>query len=144
MFAAMPTPVQVYYGVPNDNTCPLTVREGGDWLSKIFEDKTPEVVRIEDADGSHEEISGILDPENEDCALVVKEAWFRYEKDAPDILKGVSFRVPRGSLFAIVGGNGTGKSTTLKAICDICKPYRGKIFVEGKQIGKYKSGKGIK
>ncbi len=140
MFAAMPTPVQVYYGVPNSHECPLTVREGGDWLSRMFEDGAPTVTKIEDADGSHEEIADILDPENEDCALIMKEAWFRYEKDAPDILKGVSFKVPKGSLFAIVGGNGTGKSTTLKAICDICKPYRGKVFIDGKPVGKYKSG----
>lgn len=151
MFAAMPTPVQVFYGVASSeegeaaaraelHNCPLTVREGGDWLSRRFADKAPEFTHIEDADGTHEEISEILDPEPEDCALVVKEAWFRYEKDSPDILKGVSFRVLRGSLFAIVGGNGTGKSTTLKSICNICRPYRGKIFIEGKPVDKYKSG----
>lgn len=135
MFAAMPTPVQVYYGVPNDKECPLTVREGGTWLSEMFKDKEPEATRIDDTGNM-----ALLDPEPEDCALIVKEAWFRYEKDAPDILKGVSFRVPRGHLFAIVGGNGTGKSTTLKAICNICKPYRGKIFIEGKTADKYKKG----
>ena len=48
-----------------------------------------------------------------------------YEKNAPDILKGVSFRVEKGTLFAIVGGNGTGKSTLLKSICGICRPYSG-------------------
>lgn len=135
MFAAMPTPVQVYYGVPNDKECPLTVREGGTWLSEMFKDKKPEVTQRDDTGNMT-----LLDPEPEDCALIVKEAWFRYEKDAPDILKGVSFRVPRGHLFAIVGGNGTGKSTTLKAICNICKPYRGKIFIEGKTADKYKKG----
>ena len=157
MFAAMPTPVQVYYGVAADEEavdseakkdaaesgnngstskleCPLTVREGGDWLSKLFENELPKITKIEDTENQE-----ILDPEPADCALTVKEAWFRYEKDAPDILKGVSFRVPKGTLFAIVGGNGTGKSTTLKAICNICKPYRGKIFVDGKPVNKYKT-----
>ncbi len=133
MFAAMPTPVQVYYGVPNDYECPLTVREGGTWLSEMFTDKKPEVTQIDDTGNM-----ALLDPEPEDCALIVKEAWFRYEKDAPDILKGVSFRVPRGHIFAIVGGNGTGKSTTLKSICNICRPYRGKILIEGKTLDKYK------
>lgn len=139
MFAAMPTPVQVYYGVDSSwrelCECPLTVREGGNWLSSIFADRQPETTRIDDTGNM-----ALLDPEAEDCALVVKEAWFRYEKDAPDILKGVSFRVPRGSLFAIVGGNGTGKSTTLKAICNICRPYRGKIFIDGKTADKYRNG----
>ena len=134
MFAAMPTPVQVYYGVPNDLTCPLTVREGGDWLSKVFEDNAPSITRVEDTANVE-----LLDVDPKDCALMVKEAWFRYEKDAPDILKGVSFKVPKGVLFAIVGGNGTGKSTTLKSICNICRPYRGKVMVDGKPVSKYKS-----
>ncbi len=132
MFAAMPTPVQVYYGV-NENivddleeNCPLTVREGGEWLSSIFEDKEVSVTRIEDMENQR-----ILDAKPGDCGLVAKEVWFRYEKDSPDILKGVSFKVPEGVLYAIVGGNGTGKSTMLKAICNICKPYRGKVVVNG-------------
>ena len=38
----------------------------------------------------------------------------------------------KGSFHAIVGGNGAGKSTLLKAICGICKPYRGKVKIQGK------------
>ena len=34
--------------------------------------------------------------------------WFRYEKDSPDVLRNLSFQVPKESIFAIVGGNGTG------------------------------------
>ncbi len=132
MFYAMPTPVQIYYGVDNQLPCPLTVREGGEWLDQIFKEKKPEITRVDERNE--------IDPENiEDAALVLNELWFRYEKDAPDVLKGVTFKVPRQSLFAIVGGNGTGKSTTLKAICNICKPYRGKVYVDGKPMQKYKN-----
>ncbi len=132
MFAAMPTPVQIYYGVSAQGTCPLTVREGAEWLDKIYEDKKPIVTAVKD---SLEELTG----EIKNPAIEIKEAWFRYEKDSPDIMKGVSFQVPREKVFAIVGGNGTGKSTTLKAICNICKPYRGKVLIEGKPVGKYKT-----
>ncbi len=132
MFAAMPTPVQIYYGVSGEGRCPLTVREGAEWLDKMFKDKKPTITAVEDsADGVMEDIKN--------PAVEIKEVWFRYEKDAPDILKGVSFQVPREKVFAILGGNGTGKSTTLKAICNICKPYRGKVLIEGKPVGKYKS-----
>lgn len=137
MFAAMPTPVQIYYGVDNSLTCPLTVREGGDWLSSLFDGKE---VRERCVPEMQEGIC-VPDPDEvTDPAVFVKEIWFRYEKDAPDILKGVTMRVPKQSLFAVVGGNGTGKSTTLKAICDICRPYRGKVYIEGKPIQKYKRG----
>ena len=129
MFAAMPTPVRVFYGAGGEGDCPLTVREGRNWLSKAFTE-APKTVAFP-ADPMEEDI--------EKPALSLKELWFRYEKDSPDILRGVSAEVPAGSLYAIVGGNGAGKSTTLKAICGICKPYRGSVKVFGKPINKYKS-----
>ena len=129
MFAAMPTPVRVFYGAGGEGDCPLTVREGRNWLSKAFAE-TPKIAAFP-ADPMEEDI--------EKPALSLKELWFRYEKDSPDILRGVSVEVPAGSLYAIVGGNGAGKSTTLKAICGICKPYRGSVKVFGKPINKYKS-----
>lgn len=135
MFAAMPTPVQIYYGVNGKGKCPLTVREGAEWLDEMFRDRKPEVTEVIK---KNEEKT---DPDNiEDPAVLVKEAWFRYEKDSPDILKGITLQVPRNMLYAIVGGNGTGKSTTLKTICNICRPYRGKVLIDGKKIEKYRSG----
>lgn len=130
MFAAMPTPVRVFYGAGGEGACPLTVRDGRNWLSNVFIDP-PKVHTLPDQ--PLEEV--------EKPALSLKELWFRYEKNSPDILRGVSAEVPEGSLYAIVGGNGAGKSTTLKAICGICKPYRGKIRILGEPIEKYKAGK---
>ena len=129
MFAAMPTPVRVFYGAGGEGDCPLTVREGRNWLSKAFTE-VPKTAEFS---------AKPMEDEIEKPALSLKELWFRYEKDSPDILRGVSAEVPVGSLYAIVGGNGAGKSTTLKAICGICKPYRGSVKVFGKPINKYKS-----
>lgn len=132
MFAAMPSPVQIYYGVESDLKCPLTVREGRNWLSQVFENKEiKEKSIIEEM--RREDETGVP-------AISVKEAWFRYSKESQDVLKGVNLNVPKETIFAIVGGNGTGKSTTLKSICNICKPYRGQILIDGKRIEKYKSG----
>ena len=129
MFAAMPTPVRVFYGAGGAGDCPLTVREGRNWLSRSFPSepkiKTIPMEAASDAAG--------------EMALSMKELWFRYEKDSPDILRGVTAEVPKGSLYAIVGGNGAGKSTTLKAISGICRPYRGKVKVFGKPVEKYRS-----
>ncbi len=130
MFTAMPTPVRVFYNADGDGDCPLTVREGRAWLNKEFEIK-PQIAEIPCKN---------IDDDIENPALSLKELWFRYEKDTPDILRGVSLEIPASSITAIVGGNGAGKSTTLKAICGICKPYRGRIKVFGKPVNKFKSG----
>ena len=127
MFAAMPAPVRVFYKSGGRGECPLTVREGRSWLDREFIE--PPAIKSLPMD------------EVEECgkpALTLKEIWFRYEKDSPDIMRGVNMCVPTGCLYTIVGGNGGGKSTTLKSICGICKPYRGKIKVFGKDINKYK------
>lgn len=46
-------------------------------------------------------------------------------------LKDVSFQVRQGEAWALIGTNGSGKSTMLKAISGILKPYKGSISVEG-------------
>ena len=130
MFAALPTPVRVFYGAQAQGDCPLTVREGRNWLTAALEGRTLTATEPE----PEPPLEG-----KKDAVLKVREAWFRYEKDSPDILQGVSFTVPAGTLYAIVGGNGAGKSTTLKAVCGICKTYRGKIEIFGKNLKKYKS-----
>ena len=131
MFPALPTPVRVFYGVNGRGECPLTVREGRSWLTATFENRQLAVTEPE-AESAMGEVS--------DPALRLREVWFRYEKDSPDVLRGVSFAVPRGSLFAIVGGNGTGKSTTLKAACGICRAYRGSVEIFGRPLKKYRAG----
>ena len=127
MFSAMPAPTRVFHGAQGKGVCPLTVREGRNWLLGAFQ-TPPEVKALPEAPVAWEE---------RPSALVLKEVWFRYEKNSPDVLRGVSAVVPEGSLFAIVGGNGAGKSTMLKAVCGICKPYRGKIRVFGKKVEAY-------
>lgn len=126
MFAAMPTPVRVFYGAGCTGESPLTVRQGRNWLSDEF----PAAPKIKAEPAS-------APAEVDDPALSLKELWFRYERDGQDILRGVSAEIPAGDIYAILGGNGAGKSTTLKAICGICRPYRGKIRLFGKPIEKY-------
>ena len=129
MVAALPAPMRIFYGAEGGGKCPLTVREGRSWLSREMEGRP---VCRETPPAPLEEIPAA------DAAVVLKEVWFRYEKDAPDVLRGVNLQVPRGSLFAVVGGNGAGKSTMLKAICHICRPYRGKVLLEGRKVEKYR------
>jgi len=127
MFAAMPTAVQVFYGAGGTGDCPLTVREGRNWLSRTC--PNPRLTCLPEPPPQ----------ETAEIALSLQTLWFRYEKDGPDVLRGVSAEVPRGCIYAVVGGNGAGKSTALKAICGICRPYRGKVKVFGKPLEKYRS-----
>ncbi len=50
------------------------------------------------------------------------------------ILEGVSLRVPRGSITALLGRNGAGKTTTLKSIIGLYAPREGRIVFDGQPI----------
>jgi phospholipid/cholesterol/gamma-HCH transport system ATP-binding protein len=50
------------------------------------------------------------------------------------VLQDVSFEVPRGSVFCILGRSGTGKSVTIKQLVGLIQPDSGKIFVEDQEI----------
>jgi branched-chain amino acid transport system ATP-binding protein len=47
---------------------------------------------------------------------------------------GVSFRVTGGDLVAIIGANGAGKSTTLRAIMGLVRPRAGQVLIDGEDI----------
>ena len=128
MFPALPAPVRIFYGAQGEGQCPLTVREGRSWLSGRF----PQGPRIRSLPPEAEISPGKIP------ALELREGWFRYERNGPDVLKGVHLSVPQGTLYAIVGGNGAGKSTMLKALCGICKLYRGKVRLFGKAPADYR------
>ena len=109
---------------------PLTVREGRAWLADEVAAFPPRRWAF---------------PAGEACnsastraAVELRDVWFRYERDGADVLRGTTLTVPEGSLFAVVGGNGTGKSTMLRAICGVARPYRGKITVFGRRLKDWK------
>ncbi len=123
MFASMPTAMQIYAAVDNDLSCPVTVREGRDWLDAYAKITPLKAVPAE----------VIPAPASDIPAAKLEEVWFRYEQDSPDIAKGLSLEVFPGELLAILGGNGAGKSTTLSLLAGIQKPYRGKVTLFGKE-----------
>lgn len=52
------------------------------------------------------------------------------------VLKDVSFSIPPGSIYGVVGNNGSGKTVLMKCICGFMKCDRGRILVGGKHVGK--------
>ena len=119
MFAAMPAPMRIWAAVDNPLPCPVTVREGRDWLAAFAQDHplTPPPPEPEPA------------PDGE-TLLSLDQVWFRYEKEGPDVVKGLSLTLKQGEFLAILGGNGAGKSTTLGLIAGLHRPYRGRVRCE--------------
>ncbi len=50
------------------------------------------------------------------------------------IVKGLNIEIPKGKITALVGGNGSGKSTILKTIARILKPQNGGVYLNGESI----------
>ena len=126
MYKALPTPVRVHGRVSNTMPCPLTVRDGRIWLEEFSAKNTLNTNVIP------------KDKEQDDSEAVVeiKDAWFRYKKDLPDVIKGFNLTVRKGEIFCMVGGNGTGKTTVLSLISGINTPYRGEVLIKGQNISK--------
>lgn len=129
MYKALPTPVRVHGRVENSLPCPLTVRDGRMWLDEYAKEKplNPHIIP-KDTEG-----------DGKDVIIEVKDAWFRYERELPDVVKGFSLTVERGELLCLVGSNGIGKTTALSLISGLNKPNRGDILIKGESISKIKN-----
>jgi len=118
IFLAMPTPMRVWAACKGDGECPLTVREGANWLNNQTVDrgKLP---------------ADTYAPEGKP-AITLDNVWFKYEKNLSDVVKGLSFKARYGEISAILGGNGTGKTTALSLMAGLYTPYRGKIDTDAR------------
>ena len=124
MFGAMPTPMRVFSVLDEGENCPLNVREGRRWLEEYSKKHTPQIDLVPKDD----------DRKFDTSAIELCDVWFRYEKNLPDVIKGLSLSVGKGEFLAIVGGNGTGKTTALSLMSGLNRPYRGKMLIHGKKI----------
>lgn len=130
LFLAMPSPVQIYNKTGQEGVCPLTVCEGRNWLEEHYKGQEEIKEEVKYPEKKRKNLS------QKEAVISVKEVWFRYEKEGKDIVRDLSLQVKKGELFCILGGNGTGKSTTLSLLSGIHRPYRGKIFLQGRDIRK--------
>ena len=129
MYKALPTPMRVHSEVENDLPCPLTVREGRTWLEEYSRGNTLNIDIIP-KDKTQDITEKVIE---------VKDIWFRYEKELPDVVKGFNLSIHKGELVCLVGGNGTGKTTALSLISGLNTPYRGDVLIKGESISKIKS-----
>ena len=106
----------------------ITVRDGRQWLDHICPEKGIKPVHrdivIENSKNRAK------DKPEKKVLLECKDLWFRYEKDTPDVVKGLNMKLYEGEFYCLLGGNGTGKTTTLSLISRLRKPYRGKVLLK--------------
>lgn len=75
-------------------------------------------------------------PVNADAMISVDN--IKISINGKEIIHGISFSIPKGKITTIIGPNGCGKSTTLKAVCRILPCSEGKVTLLGKDVKKYK------
>ncbi|MDT0650501.1 ABC transporter ATP-binding protein [Autumnicola edwardsiae] len=69
--------------------------------------------------------------------LIMKNVSFRYPNTNHNILENISLRIPKGSIVAIVGTNGAGKTSIIKLLCKLYEPTDGSIYFGGNDIREY-------
>ncbi len=117
LFAAMPAAARIFAGMADP--FPLTVKEGRQCLLSQVSQET----RLPES-------SAVA---SDTPVLELQDLWFRYEKDSPDVLRGLNLALYPGEMLGIVGGNGAGKSTALSVLTGALRPYRGHIRIRGQR-----------
>lgn len=100
---------------------PLNVREGRQWLDCVMNGIPVRYARMEKEKAY----------DTSKIKLSTTDLWFRYEKNGRDIIKGLTLKVYDGEILAIIGGNGTGKTTLLSVLAGMRRAYRGKYKING-------------
>ena len=142
MFYGLPAVMKIYQSTDGGDSSPLTIREGRLWVNKTVGDAYREGIpeqtdqnlygnTVEAGKERTAQDSSNSQGRTNGPAITVRDLWFRYDKKSQDVLRDLNLTVDRDQLFCVLGGNGVGKSTTLKVIANILKQQRGKVTVNG-------------
>ena len=67
-------------------------------------------------------------------AIAFRNVRFKYAGDGPWVLDGMTFAIPKGARVGLVGGTGSGKSTTLDLLMGLLRPNEGEVLVDGEPL----------
>ena len=121
----MPAAARLFHAVRGKGESPLDVREG-----RAF-------IEAHGCTGSLPEEAPLGD--SAEPALSFRDVYFRYGRNLPDVLRRMSFTVRTGEICCVLGGNGSGKSTTLSVAAALNKAYSGEVRVFGRKLREYKN-----
>ncbi len=128
VYEALPGYMKLWLEYGNEGSLPLTIRDAKLWIDSI---KNRFVVETDvknpafegnTSKGVHKRIS---ENNKKDILLSTRNLSFSYDKNK--ILKDFSIDISGGNIYAIMGGNGSGKTTALKILAGIYKANNGKI-----------------
>lgn len=126
IICGMPAASRLYAELENGGECPITVMDGRRYIEQNYSCGVRTLNRG---------INSLPD----ETALEFDEVFFRYSRSSPDVLADLSFKVGKGEMYCILGGNGSGKTTSLSTAAGLLKPYSGTIKVFGKKLKDYKN-----
>lgn len=105
------------------------------WVTSIIQRASASQQRINEFLGTLPEVVSVNnEPVHFEKEIRLERVSFRYLTDGPDVLKNISFVLPKGKTTAIIGATGSGKSTLAALLMRMYDVTEGKITVDGKDI----------
>ena len=137
MFYGLPAVMKIYARAGAGGKCPMTIRDGRLWLESILgEPEEKAYDKKDEKEKSTEYKKEKKKKTDEEYIIDARDVHFSYDRNSGEVLRGLNLKVKKGEWYCLMGGNGAGKSTTLKVLCGILKQQRGNVTIDGLDVKK--------
>lgn len=137
MFYGLPAVTKIYARAGAGDKCPMTIRDGRLWLESLLGEPEEKAYNKKDEkEKSTEYKKEKKKKTDEEYIIDARDVYFSYDRNSGEVLRGLNLRVKKGEWYCLMGGNGAGKSTTLKVLCGILKAQRGSVTIDGLEVKK--------
>ncbi len=138
LYPALPVASRIYMESGGDGAVPLTAGEGRQYLRERMGNRVAipasDKQMTDSAVSDKRKGAGGKPPEVSETLIELKDISFCYPGNGTEILRSLSWKLPAGSIYGILGGNGSGKTTALKIMAGIYRPSSGSCVSHGKII----------
>lgn len=137
MFYGLPAVMKIYARAGVGDKCPMTIRDGRLWLESLLGEPEERIYDKKDKKEKNREYKKEKKKKtDEEYIIDARDVYFSYDRNSGEVLRGLNLRVKKGEWYCLMGGNGAGKSTTLKVLCGILKSQRGTVTIDGLDVRK--------